>query len=1156
MLCPKCKNSIPNNVLRCPHCSLKVRIVCPECKTVSLMGKKFCSECGFSFFKACPNCGAMNISTAKACRKCKENFLIQETSSAADDISEKELTTDEVNSNVTEQKEADVDNTYQNENAEIIENDGKNEPQIENVSSEEPPVQAETYVSYEEGPQSSEAQQSDKSSQNTVTEEQNQVTDDGFMISSDDVDINEDRIKDLIEKVEELDKTVDIDEESKDIIQQKFESQEKHEQIQEEEIPPEYVKLNQQDAQNTIINAIQNPVKRIISLNGKEGYGKSLILKYVRESFRKENYIWAMGECNALTQITPFGYIQDVLLNLFNLSNFTANVDEFRENNSKALHARFFNLNNKEVDDLVNFLYPAKTSEFNGILRRKEYTIEILKKVFENLSMKSMVIFVVDDFENIDGASFDFLKDIISDTKFEDRIKLLITNKNNKIAQGYFYGKALKSNYFTNIFLSEADRNQCVGLVNTLFGAIINLPESIENQLFENSKGTIAYIEQACLIMHEIGVIIKNDEGAIVFNHEFDDYILPHNVYRIIEERLNLLGKDYPVVVKALYYASILGNKFSLHQFENVVKSLNITKEDFSLICNYLQERNYITRFSENFFTFNNTLIWHYIYERAKADENFAQYNKNIYSIIEPLNLSNNSIKPILLQNLDELRLAYVQWQKNSELASYLGDTNLYVISLKQQLKISNNFPDVMLINEKISIFEKLGKILYKQSPKEAVNYLSAAIAYYKEESNYNPIKIIELSGFLTKSCLKSGDYHGVIESCDVVLNTLPDNQYMIEKAVIASKKLPAILYLGNCEEVINIANTELLEVMEIALAKSNSSNIISDLEIFEAWIETSLNLAVAYALQSNKKAFDVISKIDDALISNKIENEQTYIMSIMLTRALAHTIRGEAKLSSDILSSITAKFSTENMQESYILRWNLINIINKIISKDYHNIVDEMFQVATFADNISDLFTKNILKLLLGYIIQTKSKNINKAEEIYNEEIVFFSKEKIATGALLSWYLISSVSIVNQGPDFALDVAIKALDVAKSPKINNYTFIVAFKLLIAEMYMLKRDLEAVKMYLEKAMIIAKNQDLKFMQMLLYQAFGKYNEEMITAYPDNAQMYANSVSDMYKMALNLSQTLVLNYYENLVKKDIASFKAFCQLKNIQVIIED
>ena len=1117
MQCPKCKNKIDDNILRCPNCNLMVRIVCPQCKTISPMGKKFCAECGFKFFVSCPSCNTVNLYSAQSCRKCGNSL-------GKKDVDMVEIPIEEVltqpDSDEIESKPEIAENTPVENNIEFSENDIEEEVEESNIN------------------------------------DNLSVDEEGFFASSDEFEVSESQLNDIISKVDEIDKSEEKKAEAEALIQKKFEQQEELSQEKEEDIPPEYVQLNQTDAQTAIIEAIQNPIKRIISLSGKEGHGKTLILKYVFETLRKnENYICALGECSALTQITPFGYIQDVLLNICNLSNFSINIDDFVKNNTRALEAKFFNLNPQEINDLFNFIYPFKKADFNGILKRKEYTINILKKVVENLAIKSTVVFIIDDFENIDGASYDFIKDIISDEKFNEKVKILITNKYNKIAQAYFYDKELKPNNYSNIFLSGLDKEQCISLINTLYGQYIDMPDFVKNQICENSKGTSAYVEQACQLLGEIGAINVNEDRQFSFNPEFNEYILPNNTYRILEERINNLENNVPVVAQSLYYASILGNKFSIHQFENVLQFLNVKKDDFVKICEYLISQNYICQISDNYFTFRNTSIWHYIYEKAKANDSFVEFNKNIYTSVESLTLSNNSLKPLLLQNCDDKKAAYEYWIVNAELASYLGDTNLYVISLKQQLKLTNDIPCLISPQQKIHIYEQMGKILYKLSSKEAINYLSAAIAYYKDENNYNPVRVVELSAFLVKACKKTGDFLGIIEACDVALSVLQDKEYNVEKALITSKKLNALLSLGNCEEVINLSNTELISTIEDALAKSNVSKIIPDYQIFDIWFDTSINLAGAYAIQGDKKVFDVVSKIDDALLQNHVSDEKKS-RRLLLVKALAYTMRGEVKLSSDVLSTITTRYSTDEMEENYVLRWNFINIINKIISKDYKNLIEEMFQVTTFADNINDSFIKNILKLLLGYIIQSKSQNTGKALEIYNEEIVYFSKEKIATGALLSWFLIANVSRVTQGVDYALDIALKALDVAKGPKINNLLFIIALKLLIADMYMIKGDFEAVRMYLEKALLISRNNDLRFMQMLLYQSFAKYYSEMINVYKDNALEYAQKAADMYKSAINAAQNMLLNVYEANYKKELTSFKVSCQLKNIIINVED
>ena len=70
MICFKCKKEIPDDLLRCPHCGIKVNMYCPECNTLNRFGSKYCIECGTELLKVCLNCGSNNLYYSKNCRKC------------------------------------------------------------------------------------------------------------------------------------------------------------------------------------------------------------------------------------------------------------------------------------------------------------------------------------------------------------------------------------------------------------------------------------------------------------------------------------------------------------------------------------------------------------------------------------------------------------------------------------------------------------------------------------------------------------------------------------------------------------------------------------------------------------------------------------------------------------------------------------------------------------------------------------------------------------------------------------------------------------------------------------------------------------------------------------------------------------------------------
>ena len=130
--------------------------------------------------------------------------------------------------------------------------------------------------------------------------------------------------------------------------------------------------------------------------------------------------------------------------------------------------------------------------------------------------------------------------------------------------------------------------------------------------------------------------------------------------------------------------------------------------------------------------------------------------------------------------------------------------------------------------------------------------------------------------------------------------------------------------------------------------------------------------------------------------------------------------------------------------------------------------------------------------------------------------------------------------------------IALKALDVAKNPKISNYYFMVLYKKLIAEIFLIKGDMESAKMYIEKALRITKKYNMKLLKVSVYQLYAKYLEEMVSKKPQNAVTYAQNAITAYKKALSLAQALEIDALTEDVQRNLNSFKTFCQLNNIKI----
>ena len=100
--------------------------------------------------------------------------------------------------------------------------------------------------------------------------------------------------------------------------------------------------------------------------------------------------------------------------------------------------------------------------------------------------------------------------------------------------------------------------------------------------------------------------------------------------------------------------------------------------------------------------------------------------------------------------------------------------------------------------------------------------------------------------------------------------------------------------------------------------------------------------------------------------------------------------------------------YQNSDVINSFVVsRLNLISLLNKFFTDREQIEMDELFKIATFADNINDKFTKNISKLILGKII-LQTQSAQNAISIYTKQLEYFAKEKNAEYKRYSEYVNS----------------------------------------------------------------------------------------------------------------------------------------------------
>lgn len=886
--------------------------------------------------------------------------------------------------------------------------------------------------------------------------------------------------------------------------------------------------VSQKNAITIIVEGFLSNDKRIFSISGEKGIGKSYVLKEVISKLKDHNYIWLFGKCTPLTQLTPGGMIQDLILNMYNLPNFFINTPDFKKDATKFFQNEFPDMNDQEISNFINFLYSSQNGNFEDLLINKKNTFNILHKVFNKINQMGKFVIIADNFDFIDGFSYEFLNQLLKQNNILTNLHLVMMYNDTKPSKGYFY--VGEDKIYLDVGISPLTAGEMDEFCKEYEEAFSYTNELEKHEIIEKSKGHPAFLEQALSYCFDCQIGDKN-------------FSLPTAFAEIIKERLTNLKEVNPIAYKTLVGASILGDKINLALLKEIFK---FNDKEFEGIIDYLREMHFIAPINEIFYEFKNLFLWETILTSSKQDNGFVELNTKIAESLNNFILNSNAILGIIAQNLKQTQLALDIWTKNTRLAAYIGDTNLYVISQKQCLALINELDESETLKTRYNISERLGKILSDYNPKEALEFLPDAIANAKAIGN-SP-KEIELLGYLSYCCLRTGNYYGNVECVDSVLSKVPAEN-KLEIALLKASKLEALLNIGNCGEVINIIDNDVMPALDEFLAKEPRSKIPYDF-IYETWLKTYLLLADALVLQGNDRSFEILTIIFDIIERNNIRDD-SFICKSKLTLAFANTMKGDFYTSETILEDVLRMYKTTTMDNSTILRWNFIEILNNFFRERYDGLQEDLFQVVTFANNSGDNFTKNILKTLLGKIFRDHEQS-KQALDIYNDQITYFAKEKMALGALLTWYLIAEATLDVEGPHAAIEIASQALDVAQNPKINNYFFIILLKMVITKASIIISDYETAKIQIENAIILASKFNMKDILSRLYLLYGKYFQEIGLLKTERQPDYLKGASKMYEKATEIVKQTKNNCVYIEIEKAKNVLKSFCQLNSIQV----
>ena len=457
--CPKCKTEIGPKDTVCPKCKLQLVFECPRCKSQIKIGSSSCKKCGFVFVKFCPECNSANYVSSTHCRKCFYHF--KEDEETLENIQTKNVHSDDVKTETSAKKEPETKAVPQassrlNVYVDFITLKNVFEKYKDEEFKQKVILNIKTAIklAFNVTP--------DFIKEDIVNFKINYSKKIGFLekankfseeFSKFNLILNETLGADISFKfavladgetngtkahgaqkqhIKQLDYGIE-----KDIITSEGAYKILSDEIPLIKISPESYKMvfldqkpeftqsksvKEDIALELVYDTLSDSSSEIkgISINAPRGAGKSFLLEKLYKKLEDTNILVLKGHCSALTQITPLGLFQDILLSLFNLSFVPSKYEKRVKELRNVLQKNLSFMNGKEgenndfnpskIETLINLVYPVGVDFYENILSNKQKTFSDIKDVLEALRGESKLVIIVDDFDLIDETSFEFLK--------------------------------------------------------------------------------------------------------------------------------------------------------------------------------------------------------------------------------------------------------------------------------------------------------------------------------------------------------------------------------------------------------------------------------------------------------------------------------------------------------------------------------------------------------------------------------------------------------------------------------------------------------------------------------------------------------------------------------------------------------------------------
>lgn len=904
--------------------------------------------------------------------------------------------------------------------------------------------------------------------------------------------------------------------------------------------------LSRPEAHDKIVNTLKTYEHGlIINLTAPDGAGKSTLISSVTQSLREEKFIWLIGVCQPYSQLVSYSFFQDLFKTLFMLPLFVSNIDESKKALEKILET------NLEIKDphITNVLSRILFNDFaecsSDLFENRDEIQNGLIQVIETLNQKAKIAIIIEDFEYIDNASFEVIKKLLSGGFLDKNNFIIINNrlKQEEITK-QFSIESLKKKVFSISLKSMSPEEFNSSLLGMLNNQDI-LPQKIKNTIFNLSKDTPLYMEQVLWFLFQTGAL-SSTETTLSFNPQAENIQLPPNIEELLKARINLLSNVSPDALRIIMSASLFGNKF-IPSFVQVMSQ--VAEQPFNQLIQMLINNGIFVMADQYSIRFKHGWIWKIVYEQMFSDEQVVECGKRLLEIYEKYTANISS--SILARHAEEANLKNETYNYCSLAAKesvYLGDSFTFtdyhakVLDLLQE----TDLPDEEKTLIKRDIEEQIGKINVELNPHMAVEYLSNAVLFAEQQGDI--VKVIDLTGYLARSCELSGNFSGVIECCEKALSLVDEKKYPLESLLLNYYKLESTFNMGRYEETAVISTNEILPALNKFISKNKTISGITLSDLINIEYETELILAKSLVFQGNKQALTLAENI---AIKAQKENLSDFEVQALLLQALFMTVQGNIKGCNSILLDLNDKIPNTSTPDKFKLNWYFITIISNLMTGSFEKTREFCYSGITLANLFHEYNILTLIKLVLGKCIEMQGIPQN-ALLLYDEVVNYCSEHKMATGALFSWYLAADFEQKTGNPERAMEIAERALEISQKPNISNQLAEIFLHKLIAEIRTIKNDFEGAQINIETAIGIAEKNDLILCLVLLYITFAHIYRQSASVNSEKAADNANVANRLYLKAISFAEQIENHYIISSIETEISELLAFCKKSGIKL----